>query len=79
LNVLQELIPFRKEVEALSEKEIGKTLVFLDGNRLSCRMVECNLGNFMADSYVDLVNTPTYIPYKMLCRINDEYDFNAVH
>ncbi|KAK4026090.1 hypothetical protein OUZ56_015113 [Daphnia magna] len=53
-HVLQELIPFRKEVEALSEKEVGKTLVFLDGNRLSCRMVECNLGNFIADAYVDL-------------------------
>ncbi|XP_046636695.1 snake venom 5'-nucleotidase-like [Daphnia pulicaria] len=53
-SVLQELIPFRKEVEALSEKEVGKTRVFLDGNRLSCRMVECNLGNFLADAYVDL-------------------------
>ncbi|KAI9563179.1 hypothetical protein GHT06_010637 [Daphnia sinensis] len=53
-HVLQELIPFRKEVEALSEKEVGKTLVFLDGNRLACRMVECNLGNFIADAYVDL-------------------------
>lgn len=54
-QVLQELIPFRQQVEAIAKKEIGKTLVFLDGSRLSCRMIECNLGNFIGDAYVDLV------------------------
>lgn len=53
--MLEELIPFRKQVEAVSEQEVGKTLVFLDGNRLSCRMIECNLGNMITDAYVDLV------------------------
>lgn len=54
-QVLTELIPFRREVDAVAKKEVGRTKVFLDGNRLSCRMMECNLGNFIADSYVDLV------------------------
>lgn len=53
-QVLKELEPWRRDVDAVALKEVGKTLVFLDGNRLSCRMVECNLGNFIADGYVDL-------------------------
>lgn len=52
--VLNELIPYRKDVDAVAKKEVGRTKVFLDGNRLSCRMVECNLGNFIGDAYVDL-------------------------
>lgn len=55
--VLNELIPYRKDVDAVAKKEVGRTKVFLDGNRLSCRMVECNLGNFIGDAYVDLVNS----------------------
>ena len=55
--MLKELVPFRTEIEAIANKEVGKTLVFLDGNRLSCRMVECNLGNLIADAYVHLVIT----------------------
>lgn len=54
-QVVQQLIPYREEVDALSEQEVGKTLVFLDGTRISCRMFECNLGNFIADAYVHLV------------------------
>ncbi|XP_032791055.2 snake venom 5'-nucleotidase isoform X2 [Daphnia magna] len=53
-QVVQQLIPYREEVDALSEQEVGKTLVFLDGTRISCRMFECNLGNFIADAYVHL-------------------------
>jgi 5'-nucleotidase len=49
------LIPYREEVEALAEKEVGKTLVFLNGSRLACRLAECNLGSFIADAYVNLV------------------------
>lgn len=57
--MLQELIPYRKKVDAVAEQEVGKTRVFLDGNRLSCRMIECNLGNMIADAYVDLVRDVT--------------------
>ncbi|XP_046636634.1 snake venom 5'-nucleotidase-like isoform X3 [Daphnia pulicaria] len=53
-HVVQELIPYREEVEALAEKEVGKTLVFLNGSRLACRLAECNLGSFIADAYVNL-------------------------
>jgi len=54
---LQELIPFREKVNAVAKNPVGRTRVFLDGKRLSCRMVECNLGNFITDSYINLVNS----------------------
>ena len=54
-HVVQELAPYREEVESLAEKEVGKTLVFLNGSRSSCRFGECNLGSFIADAYVNLV------------------------
>jgi len=58
------LEPWRREVDAVALKEVGKTLVFLDGNRLSCRMTECNLGSFIADGYVDLVgHSRTYFKF----------------
>ena len=42
-------------MDAIALKEIGKTLVFLDGYYMACRKVECNLGSFIADGYVDSV------------------------
>ena len=56
-HVVQELAPYREEVESLAEKEVGKTMVFLNGSRFSCRFGECNLGSFIADAYVNLVLT----------------------
>ncbi|XP_078001428.1 snake venom 5'-nucleotidase-like [Glandiceps talaboti] len=39
-------------IQALSSEYVGKTHVFLDGRRESCRLVECNLGNLIADAMV---------------------------
>ena len=73
--MLKELVPFRTEIEAIANKEVGKTLVFLDGNRLSCRMVECNLGNLIADAYVHLV-----ITFRLtLMNVTNCYSLVSVH
>ena len=53
--MLNELTPWKQQVDAVSQKEVGTTLVFLQGDRLVCRMKECNLGNLIADGYVDVV------------------------
>jgi len=52
-ETLQLLEPWRKEVEAEFLTEVGRTHVFLDGERSSCGISECNLGNLVADSLVN--------------------------
>lgn len=48
---LQELLEvYRPGLEKWETQIVGSTQVFLDGN---CRLEECNLGNFIADSWVD--------------------------
>ncbi|CAL4102556.1 unnamed protein product, partial [Meganyctiphanes norvegica] len=44
----------KAQVDAQMKNEIGKTYVFLDGNRISCRRKECNLGNIEADAIVHM-------------------------
>ncbi|XP_065065306.1 snake venom 5'-nucleotidase-like isoform X2 [Rhopilema esculentum] len=39
-------------VRNFSEVSLGKTHVFLDGERTSCRLKECNLANFVLDALV---------------------------
>lgn len=51
-GILKELEPFREQLEEKMKQEIGRTFVFLDGNRQSCRLRECNLGNLEADAIV---------------------------
>lgn len=41
-----------KKVQSKVETEIGRTRVFLDGTRTSCRLGECNLGNVITDAMV---------------------------
>ena len=54
-EVLQELVPWKETIDGVSQTEVGTTNVFLDGSRLSCRMKECNIGNFITDAFVDQV------------------------
>ncbi|KAG5677132.1 hypothetical protein PVAND_006914 [Polypedilum vanderplanki] len=49
-DVLDLLQKYRPAVLALQTEVVGQTRVNLEG---SCRRVECNLGNFIADSMVD--------------------------
>lgn len=49
-DVLQLLERYRPGIVDLESTIVGNTRVFLDG---SCRRQECNLGNFLTDSFVD--------------------------
>lgn len=51
--ILEELNKWRKNVSLMADEEIGRTKVLLDGDTRHCRVHECNLGNFIADAYVD--------------------------
>ncbi|VDI25537.1 5'-nucleotidase [Mytilus galloprovincialis] len=43
---------FGKEVLSMMNNVIGRTLVYLNGDRHTCRLQECNMGNLIADSLV---------------------------
>jgi len=45
-----------KVIEAKTKQVIGSTSVFLEGIDEYCRFRECNLGNFITDSFVDYVS-----------------------
>lgn len=51
-SILKELVPYRQQLEDKMKQQIGRTFVFLDGNRQSCRLRECNLGNLETDAIV---------------------------
>ncbi len=44
-----------KPLEALKAKVVGTTAAVIDGDRLSCRAVECAMGNLVADAALDRV------------------------
>lgn len=52
-QMLQDVSGWRGPVDALSAKSIGYSKVLLDGERTSCRLVECNLGNLVTDAMID--------------------------
>lgn len=43
-------------IEEKTKQVIGSTSVFLEGINEYCRFRECNLGNFITDSFVDYVS-----------------------
>ncbi|XP_038059746.1 snake venom 5'-nucleotidase-like [Patiria miniata] len=63
-DVLQEIEKWAETVRNFSNVYIGRTHVLLDG---SCRLAECNLGNFLADAYV-----------RQAIRFPDELQWNDV-
>ncbi|XP_063227369.1 protein 5NUC-like [Bacillus rossius redtenbacheri] len=52
-TLLAELALWRGEIQKLENETIGRTAVLLDGDRKSCRLVECNFGNLITDAMVD--------------------------
>ncbi|XP_071830475.1 5'-nucleotidase-like [Apostichopus japonicus] len=54
---------YRGPVEALAEESAGYTLVPLDGSFETCGREECNLGNTMADSFMDYYLSNDSYPY----------------
>ncbi|KAG8185665.1 hypothetical protein JTE90_008935 [Oedothorax gibbosus] len=58
--ILELLEPYGQEVKLRVRQAVGRTNVLLRGDRLTCRMKECNLGNFLADASLDyFVEQPT--------------------
>ncbi|XP_071439003.1 protein 5NUC-like [Hetaerina americana] len=51
-EVLKELELWYPSVAAFAGGTIGSTRVLLDGSQASCRNVECNLGNLIADALI---------------------------
>lgn len=43
---------FRPQLDAFQNKVAGHTLVRMEGERFTCRMMECNMGNMIADGMV---------------------------
>ena len=56
LDVLKLLEYYRPGIAALENEIVGSTKVLLDA---SCRLRECNLGNFMTDAFVDWYSMKT--------------------
>nr|XP_019551817.2 apyrase-like [Aedes albopictus] len=50
-QILQEMIPWREEVDVLAYRHVGSSLVVL--SKAECRTGECNFGSFVADAFVD--------------------------
>ncbi|CAL1273875.1 unnamed protein product [Larinioides sclopetarius] len=59
-TVLETLEPYGQEVKRRVRQKVGHTNVLLRGDRLTCRMKECNLGNFLADAALNyFIEKPT--------------------
>ncbi|XP_033727572.1 snake venom 5'-nucleotidase-like [Pecten maximus] len=43
---------YRPQLDAFRKKVVGRTLVRMDGQLLTCRLRECNMGNMIADGMV---------------------------
>lgn len=57
--ILEELKPWREEVDKVGQVEVGsiKSLLY----QRECSTTECNIGNFVTDSYIDYIaNHPDY-------------------
>ncbi|XP_025203214.1 protein 5NUC-like [Melanaphis sacchari] len=52
-KLLNEVKSMRKMIEEKTKQVIGSTSVFLEGVNEYCRFRECNLGNFITDSFID--------------------------
>ena len=54
-EVVQALKPWKEIIDAEGSKVIGSTKVFLDSSNSACRKGDCNIGNFIANAFVDEV------------------------
>lgn len=53
--VLTALEPYEDIASARLKAIVGYTDVLLDNDNFKCRLQECNIGNLIADAYVDYV------------------------
>jgi 5'-nucleotidase len=54
-NMLIDIQDLAKPIEALKQKQVGSTNDTIDGDRNSCRLGECSMGNLVADAMLDRV------------------------
>lgn len=52
-DILDELYRMKGAVDNVSQEEVGRTRVLLDGDSKNCRREECNLGNLITDAMID--------------------------
>uniref|UniRef100_A0A1B6E0N6 5'-nucleotidase n=1 Tax=Clastoptera arizonana TaxID=38151 RepID=A0A1B6E0N6_9HEMI len=52
-EVLQQLLPWKNKLQNIIHEKIGKTRIMLDQENRACRLYECNIGNLIADAFVD--------------------------
>ncbi|XP_060553664.1 5'-nucleotidase-like [Ruditapes philippinarum] len=52
-QILREVNKWREPVDKLSASTVGYSKVIMDGERSSCRLKECNLGNLVTDGIVN--------------------------
>nr|XP_034834351.1 uncharacterized protein LOC117990957 [Maniola hyperantus] len=50
-EVLEIVKRYQKDIDRINDVVVGTSLVFLDGD--SCRLRECNMGNFINDAIID--------------------------
>lgn len=50
--ILEELQPWKNDVDKIGKKVVGESIVFLNG---SCTSGECNLANLITDAMVEKV------------------------
>lgn len=56
-DVIEALKPWRQIIDAEGSRVIGSTKVLLDSSNSACRKGECNIGNVIADAFVDEVTS----------------------
>jgi 5'-nucleotidase len=55
-EVVKAMQPFKEEVDAEANRIIGITNVFLSAQSSACSKGECNIGNFIANAFVEEVS-----------------------
>ncbi|XP_069168282.1 snake venom 5'-nucleotidase-like [Procambarus clarkii] len=53
-EILEAMVQYKERINLTMSENVGKSYVFLDGNRLSCRMRECNMGNLQTDAIIHI-------------------------
>lgn len=59
--VVNALEPYEDIASAKLTAVVGYTDVLLDNVDFKCRLQECNIGNLIADAYVDYVRSVKYL------------------
>lgn len=71
--VANALEPYEDIASARLKAVVGYTDVLLDNDNFKCRLQECNIGNLIADAYVDYVRLIkcllVYVVYLFLLRL----------